>query len=643
MILSAAACGGGGDGTTTPAPPPPPPTPVASVAITPDSAAVLEGQSATFTATARDGSGNALSGRAIAWTVSDATIASVAGSGASAQVTGLKPGLVTVTATSEGRAATARYLVRPVPVSTVALSSTSVQVIAGRAEQLSATTRDSTGKALPGRAVSWSSDATAVATVSATGVVTGVAPGTARITAASEGKTAGATVVVTPAAPSGTWGMPTTAIGSYWLMPDPQFTYIPFAEQGDFNNDGLTDFVITSWTLPNNSALWHTTTLNPAAPVKIYLQLANGTFEDATVRLVGSEVTAYAQLPLIADVNRDGIDDIILPGFTDLPPIAAPGLALVSSGNGFVRRSLPKMWAHGAAIADANLDGCLDLVTPDLDAGFVQGDCTGTFTARPWAPDGAGWPTGMHACVADFNADGRMDVLMPDAFTSRPRPLDDNVIFEMDWTQARPKATAVRRLPMPVWDRGNTNLDAMKSHDQRCLVGDLNSDGRPDVLVSATLWATDGVDWKEASQVQVYLNRGNWTFEDLSDQAFPGRTPGTQSSFSLFLRDVNGDGHLDMMYPAESYLGLQANQLWLGNGNGTFRAAGNANFAAMLEAAKGAVRARRGGSVAASTNRQVIPLRRRDGRYDFVVPVSWNDAQGRAGLDLEFSPVGWVF
>lgn len=63
--------------------------------------------------------------------------------------------------------------------------------------QLSATTWDSAGQVLSGRAVAWTSDAPAVATVSPSGIVTAVAPGAATVTAASEGHSGAAAVTVT--------------------------------------------------------------------------------------------------------------------------------------------------------------------------------------------------------------------------------------------------------------------------------------------------------------------------------------------------------------------------------------------------------------------------------------------------------------
>src|SRR5205809_192716 len=91
---------------------------------------------------------------------------------------------------------------RPTPVAAVGVSPASASVEAGSTVQLTATPKDANGTALHGRAVTWSSDATAFATVNGSGLVTGVAAGPATITATSEGKTGtSAITVVVPVVP----------------------------------------------------------------------------------------------------------------------------------------------------------------------------------------------------------------------------------------------------------------------------------------------------------------------------------------------------------------------------------------------------------------------------------------------------------
>ena len=174
------------------------PVPVASVGVSPASASVGVGQTVQLTATPRDASGNALSGRVVTWGSSNTAVATVNGSGL---VTGVGAGSATITATSEGQSGSSTVSVAA-PVASVSVTPASASLTTGQTVQLTATPRDAGGNALTGRVVTWSSNNTSVATVNSTGRVTAVAAGSATITATSEGRngTSAITVTVPPVA-----------------------------------------------------------------------------------------------------------------------------------------------------------------------------------------------------------------------------------------------------------------------------------------------------------------------------------------------------------------------------------------------------------------------------------------------------------
>ncbi|HEX4934900.1 MAG TPA: Ig-like domain-containing protein, partial [Gemmatimonadaceae bacterium] len=102
-LLVLVACGGGDTGS--PVQPgngsnPPPPAPVATVAVAPDTATLVRAQGRTLAATLRDAAGNVLAGRAVAWSSSAVTVATVTADGA---VTAVAPGVARIAATSEGK------------------------------------------------------------------------------------------------------------------------------------------------------------------------------------------------------------------------------------------------------------------------------------------------------------------------------------------------------------------------------------------------------------------------------------------------------------------------------------------------------------------------------------------------------------
>lgn len=167
--------------------------PVDRVTVTPASPGVTVGGTVTLAAQTLDDDGNVLVGRAVSWTSGSTAIATVNAAGV---VTGVSPGTVVVTATSEGRSGSTTVTVSAIPVATVTVTPGSGSIFTGRVFPLTAVARSASGAVLTGRPVTWQSGAPGVATVSATGVVTGVSPGTAVIIAAVEGQTGSSTITV---------------------------------------------------------------------------------------------------------------------------------------------------------------------------------------------------------------------------------------------------------------------------------------------------------------------------------------------------------------------------------------------------------------------------------------------------------------
>ncbi|MGE5801665.1 MAG: Ig-like domain-containing protein, partial [Gemmatimonadota bacterium] len=171
-----------------------PVVPVASVVVTPASPTLRIGTTVQLNAATKDSAGNALTGRAVAWSSSTPGVATVSASGT---VTAVAAGSATITASSEGKNGSSGVSVTAVPVASVTVAPATVSLRVGATAQLSATTKDSGGAVLPGRSVTWSSNATGVATVSSSGLVTAGSAGSATITATSEGKSGGAAITVT--------------------------------------------------------------------------------------------------------------------------------------------------------------------------------------------------------------------------------------------------------------------------------------------------------------------------------------------------------------------------------------------------------------------------------------------------------------
>jgi uncharacterized protein YjdB len=151
-----------------------------SITVTPANPTAVVGDQVQLSATVSVVSGAPTT---VTWSTGDAAIANVSQTG---QVTAVAAGTVTITATSTfdaSKSGSTRLTVNPKPaVLSVIVFSPHAALIAGTTSQFTADVSTVGGAATT---VTWSSDATGVATVSAAGLVTAVAPGNVNITATS--------------------------------------------------------------------------------------------------------------------------------------------------------------------------------------------------------------------------------------------------------------------------------------------------------------------------------------------------------------------------------------------------------------------------------------------------------------------------
>lgn len=269
------------------------PPSVQAVRFAPDTATIILGTSRQLVANAYGKRDTLLAGRPMEWNTSAPGVATVSSAGV---VTATGLGAAFITATAEGHTDTARVTIIPVPVKRLVVTPNPASVQLGSSLQLSADPQDSTGASLSGRTVTWSSNATAIATVDAsTGLVSAVANGSTSIVATSEGIVT--TVPITVAAPSIALSASTIAFTDRATGSNPAAQVVNVTNGGSFTLAGLARTITYGGGQPTG---WLAATLSTTtAPATLTLQattgsLAPGTYT-ATVQLTSSQPGVAAQ------------------------------------------------------------------------------------------------------------------------------------------------------------------------------------------------------------------------------------------------------------------------------------------------------------------------------------------------------------
>lgn len=323
--------------------PPPPPVSVARVDVGPSAASVPVTQTVQLSATPRDAAQNPLTNRTVTWASLNGAIASVNASGL---VTGVAPGTASITATSEGVAGTATITVVPIPVATVAVTPATSSLPVGQTAQLTATASDASGNALSGRSITWTSSASAVATVSTTGVVTAVNEGSATITATAEGKSGTAQITVT--------GRPvasviiTPQIANVLVGQTSQFT----AAVRDASGTTLTGRTV-SWTTSNTAIATISASglLTAVAPGSV---IVTATSEGVSAQATANITAATPTTTIV--VTNQLIDDVVI------------------SANGTILGTVPAGTTRQSTVTVTSLTVTYDLIRTKTTSGVSVGD-----------------------------------------------------------------------------------------------------------------------------------------------------------------------------------------------------------------------------------------------------------------------------
>jgi hypothetical protein len=375
----------------------------------------------------------------------------------------------------------------------------------------------------------------------------------------------------------------------------------------DLNGDGLKDLVMSL-----NRGVQLTT--NPGYPTQFFLNNGAGGFTNVTSQVSGGvlslrELTGYAAGNLDTDPQHEVV--LVSVGGRDLGNTGDLMAYYDSASQAITNRSslLPSLAASNGSssggvnnpravigydteIGDLDADGDNDIFVLTLGgpanmqpAFMLLNDGNGNFTARNDDAltafsrlhfGGGTRDTWFRASLLDVNGDGAMDVL---ASVVLRQGIRSNFVALNDGRGNFSEARVIN-LPPPLYGTANTQT-------RDSITGDLNGDGRPDIVLSETR----NEPFLAGRGIQLLYNNGGTGFTDATAriQYVNPRPDGTQTYTDpkqIGLLDFNRDGFLDIIERGQNLSGPNGQatinfSVLLNDGVGNFREMPRSEFTSL--------------------------------------------------------------
>ena len=337
---------------------------------------------------------------------------------------------------------------------------------------------------------------------------------------------------------------------------------------GDVNGDGKLDLLVVDACSSNNSCT--------NGILSVLLGNGDGTFQTAVNYASGGQ---SPQAIAIADVNGDGKLDVAITNECASNSDCSSGFVSLLLGNGdgtfqnAVNSGSGGVYADSVAIGDVNGDGHADLVVANRcnnssncsygTVGVLLGNGDGTFQSALQYASGGLYAQSL--ALVDLNADGKPDVVVSNQCQSNSGCQDGastSVLLGNGDGTFRLSAS---------YTSGSSDSGELEGPSiTNVMVGDVNGDGLPDVLVTNSC---DGSSVCNNGSVSVLLGYGDGTL-----QAGVIYSPAGSEAHGLATADVNGDGKPDILVASQCASNSNCNNgavsVLLNNGDGTFQAGG---------------------------------------------------------------------